>query len=733
MLFLGTQMYIITFIFVCIEAVILFYLLIYKLARPDDKNAVLNIWLVLLLLIYNITGGLLPDPNLPGSLFLQEVIAYATGFITPSYFPYYVYRAFDLKKMRFHIYHGVSLFLLLPFILFSIIYGKTHDLEKANDILLIPVIYAIWVIISLVKALKFKYDGNLNTYQAKEEFTGLLLSLTPWIGLPIIIFLNLGQGVEVSVTNTGFLLLLGLHLKNHIAQSRKEHERLIESEVRLLNWNSTLQQEVEKRTNELKISTDQKANTLINLAHETKTPITLIKNYLDEYSIKRRGSDDLIIVRKSIDKLTIDINNLLDIEKFEKGLSVYRHDQIAPFSEILGDNLMLFRNYAAKKRIKIESNIEPNIFIKADPLSINRVVNNLLENSIKYSLEGQHIQVLLKRVNQTIEFSVTDNGIGIPPSLHEKILEPYFQIYHAKKNSQGLGLGLPIVKKVVDSLDGEILIQSDPAKTTGTKIAVVFKMHDLQPGEFIANPNVQEFTLPEIDFSYSFENDHDKTKQTILVVEDNFLMVHFLFLKLKEKFNVYPAFNGNDAIEKLVRRQFVPDLIISDILMDNMDGYTFAEKIAQDTEFNHIPFLFLSAISGKDERLNGLDLGAIDFIAKPFSLPELLKKINSILVNVNNQKRIFLQNAVKALNTLDIDQRNGSSAYNEDKFERNCQIYDLTSREKSIAKLIRDGETYKEIGDSLSISKRTVTTHVQNMFEKVRVSNKIELINKLIA
>src|SRR5688572_13046778 len=104
MLLPGTQMHIVTFIFVCIEIVIFFYLLIYKLARPDDKTASLNIFLILLLIIYNITGGLLPDPQLPGSQFIQLVIAYFTGFITPCYFPFYVYKAFDLEKMKFHAY-----------------------------------------------------------------------------------------------------------------------------------------------------------------------------------------------------------------------------------------------------------------------------------------------------------------------------------------------------------------------------------------------------------------------------------------------------------------------------------------------------------------------------------------------------------------------------------------------------------------------------------------------------
>ena len=102
MLLPGTQMHIATFLFVCIEIVIFFYLLIYRLARPDDRTTNLNLILILLLLTYNVTGGLLPDPKMPGSYFVQVVIAYATGFITPCYFPYYVYHAFNLDKMRFH-------------------------------------------------------------------------------------------------------------------------------------------------------------------------------------------------------------------------------------------------------------------------------------------------------------------------------------------------------------------------------------------------------------------------------------------------------------------------------------------------------------------------------------------------------------------------------------------------------------------------------------------------------
>lgn len=729
----GTQMNVVTLIFVCAEIVILFYLTIYKLSRPDDKKAILNIWLVSLLLIYNIAGGLLPDPKLPGSLFLQEVIAYATGFITPSYFPYYVYRAFDLKKMKFHIVKGVSLFLLIPFAIFVVIYAATKDLDEANLVLFIPVAYAILVIISLVKALRFKYSGKLNSYEAREECIGLLLSLTPWIGLPVIILLNLSQPIEVSVTNTGFLLLLGLQLKNHISIFRKEHDRLIESEKRLLNWNNTLQSEVEKRTKDLEIINEQKANTFINLAHETKTPITLLKNYIEEFSLKSKGSVELSIIKNSITKLATDINNLLDNERFEKGLNLYDHNQTTSFSDILSDEIVLFRKYAAKKNIKIEFEDAKNIFIKADPIAINRIINNLIENAIKYSPAGTIITVRLRAEGELIEFSVQDRGIGIEKGDQQRVWQPYYQIHNSKKSNQGLGLGLPIVKKVIDGLGGAVEIDSDPPFKIGTTVRVRIIRHELGDGERPVEMQRRFDEFNEVNLPEFVTDVHDNKRQTVLLVEDNLEMVHYLRLKLRHRYNVYVSFNGSEALEKLNRRTFLPDIIISDIMMDVMDGLTFAEKLSSDSRLNHIPILFLSARASKSDRIAGLETGAVDFIAKPFDLDELEMKTEAILSRANNQRRVFLDQAIRALAGMEME--NGGISYVESdaKFGKNCELYGLTARERAVAKLILSGATSKEIAETLYIADRTVTTHTQNIYEKVRVKKKVDLINKLTA
>ncbi len=413
MLIPGTQMHIVTFIFVSIEIVIFFYLAIYRLARPDSKTTSLNIYLILLLIVYNVTGGLFPDPNLPGSFFIQEAIAYATGFITPCYFPYYVYKAFGLEKMKFHAFKGVYLFLALPYFIFIIALAISNDLEAAKNFLVLPVLYALWVIYSLIKAIKYKYGNELRSHESKEEVTVLFLSITSWIGLPVIDYFNLGQAIEASITNMGFLLLLSLEVKRHIRDMRIEHQKLIDSEIQLLNWNTNLQEEVERRTKELEKLNEQKTNNFINLVHETKTPLTLVKNYLEEYIDKYGSAVELDIIKGGVDKLTTDVINLFDVERFTKGIDVYRHDQVSDFSSILKNSLLLFEYYCKKQKIRCDKSITDNIFIKANPNAINRIVNNVIENAIKFSSTGGLIEISLTETDEKIIFTVTDAGIGI--------------------------------------------------------------------------------------------------------------------------------------------------------------------------------------------------------------------------------------------------------------------------------------------------------------------------------
>ncbi|MFT3749135.1 MAG: LuxR C-terminal-related transcriptional regulator [Agriterribacter sp.] len=302
MLIPGTEMYWITLGFVVLELFILFYLLLYRLSRPDDSSALLNIILLLLLVIYNVTGGLLPDPKLPGSFFLQESIAYATGFITPCYFPFYVYKGFNLQKMRYHAYRGVYLYLVLPYIVFVLVFAITEDLEDAKKILIIPVLYAVWVLYSLQKAIRYKYHGNFSSRQSKVETVVLFLSLSPWVGLPVIAYYDFNQIVEVTTTNTGFLMMMTLHLQRSVIRLKFEHKRLLESEEKLSGYKERLKEEIEKYTRERdKLSAEERFMRSSQLYQLTKREIEIARMICSGLTHKAIG-EGLFISEKTVGK-----------------------------------------------------------------------------------------------------------------------------------------------------------------------------------------------------------------------------------------------------------------------------------------------------------------------------------------------------------------------------------------------------------------------------------------------
>lgn len=698
MLVFGTQMHIVTFLFVSIEIVIFLYLAIFRLARPDDKKTTLNLILIFLLLIYNITGGLLPDPNLPGSYFLQNAIAYATGFITPCYFPYYVYKVFDLTKMKFHAYKGVYLFLIFPYFIFVLVFWFTRDIKDTQNLLIIPVLYAIWVIVSLGRAIRLKYNDDFSSIDAQQELVVLLFSLAPWVGLPIITYFDFGQAIEALVTNIGFLLLFGLQAIRNIKELRTEHEKLLESEQRLRSWNADLKDEVHKRTKELEKINEQRTNNFINLVHETKTPLTLIKNYLDEYISKYGTGEELDVIKGGVDKLTADVINLFDVERFTKGIDTYKHNQISDFSGILRDSLPLFKHYCVKHNIECSTCIDDNIFVKADPNSLYRIVNNIIENAIKFTDPDGEVLISLTLQDNEIAFSVADTGIGIPEDLQKKIFEPYYQIGYKNTSLQGMGLGLPIVKKVVEGIGGTVLIASNPSQRRGTKVIVTLPRYE--PTEKDAIEKAVD-KLSKLNYSFNHgevsDRDYDAKKRTILLVEDNIAMMNFLSNKLRLSYNVFCARNGSEALKKLFEMSVTPNLILSDVMMDKMDGFAFAKTLSEQDKYSHIPIIFLTAKSTPTDRLRGLRLGAIDFISKPFSFEELSQKIETVLDNMLRQQQAIISTSIAALKAGKGTEADNMAQSALSKFEQNCKLLHLTIREIEIARLIVKGKTYRDI------------------------------------
>ncbi|RPD38387.1 ATP-binding protein [Chitinophaga barathri] len=720
-------------VIIILEIAIFVNQLLSYMARPYEKNRLYHVILTGLLILYNVCENLfiLPDPYIPLPLMIQNIVSDSAGYFVTMYIPFYCYKTLGLERLSFHGKYGY-LFILGPTVfMYFIHYPIYNDFAFTSKYsYYAPAMYAIVALIAAYRAIYLKYKENGDRAGFRERLW-IFAAVVIWCISPAIddLWSTPKWVISALFNNINFILMSGFFMRQTIKRFLKEYDLLQRS-------NTTLSEKVRERTIQLERSNEQRTNTLVNLVHETKTPLTLINNYLEEYIHKYGYKKELEIVKNNLDKLNRDISNLFDLERYNKGFVIYNHNQVANFSKILADNLVLFKVYCRKKQVTLHENIEQDVLIKADPGAINGIVNNIVENAIKYTDDGGEISILLQTSGARINFNVRDNGIGIPEELHEKVFEPYYQINSEKGGFQGMGLGMPIVKKTLTELDGRITIESNPAKGNGTLIAIELKKYAPEiNGPAVSNYSVSNYSGLELGHIGISDSQYDEKKPTILLVEDNAAMLSYLFKKLTKKYNVTVAVNGSEALTRIRNYPALPDLIISDVMMDKVDGFKLAKILSEDADFKHIPIIFLTAKQTPADKSYGLRLGALDYIQKPFNTEELLLKMASMLEITFQQRRKLLDNALKALKSagnLEFRQKE-AAPQTGGRFEQNCKLYQLTAREIDISKLIGEGYSYKEIGETLFIAERTVKKHVQNIFEKVSITNKIQLINKLEA
>lgn len=227
MLVFDTEMHLVTFIFVLLEVLLFFYQFIHFLQRPQDKGRMWYLILLFLLIVYNITGGLFPDPNIDISIVIQNIIAYGSGFLMASYFPYYFYRGFELKRLRFHAVYGVFLFLLLPYFVFFVVDYSIHkNLNYAIQFgIVIPFFYSLVLLWAILRSIRLKYKENKND-SSLWEVIAVYCAVIPWVSMTVIAYFNLGQLIEVIFTNGGFVVITILFISKSVNKARLEYEQL---------------------------------------------------------------------------------------------------------------------------------------------------------------------------------------------------------------------------------------------------------------------------------------------------------------------------------------------------------------------------------------------------------------------------------------------------------------------------------------------------------------------------
>ena len=400
-----------------------------------------------------------------------------------------------------------------------------------------------------------------------------------------------------------------------------------------------------------------------NISHEFRTPLTLILSPLEEMlSASKNGSQKNIfkMMRRNARRLLRLINQLLDITKLETGKMALHpsHGDLVAFLKTITDS---FIPLAKEKQIHLQFNSsEDSIITYFDRDKVEKVVYNLLSNAVKFTSAGGKIEVIASaisdfrfrisearatspeiqnqkpEVSDFIEITVKDTGIGIPADRLPHIFDRFYQIDDFKgealhaTSQQGTGIGLALVKELITLHHGAISVNSTEGQ--GTEFIVRLPLGRAQSVEGRVSDEKDEFLSALSPQPFATNNNGQPTtdnKEFILIVEDNADVRTYLRNSLSSNYQLIEAINGSEGIEKA--KEHIPDLIISDVMMPEMDGFEFCRITKQNLKTSHIPIIILTAKVSDANKLIGLETGADDYLTKPFSLQELKVRIHNLI------------------------------------------------------------------------------------------------------
>ena len=416
------------------------------------------------------------------------------------------------------------------------------------------------------------------------------------------------------------------------------------------------QLEIERRDKEHQEEINQmKMRFFINISHELRTPLTLILTPLQEIINKisdRWTRNQLEYIQRNANRLLHLVNQLMDYRRAELGVFELKAKK-GNAHQLIQDNFLFYDKLARHKKITytLHSELEDKeVLFDANYLEL--IVNNLLSNAFKYTESGQSITVTLKEENGWLLLQVSDTGIGIPINKQGKIFERFYQI---ESEHVGSGIGLSLVQRLIELHHGRIELDSEENKGSTFSVYLPQDLSVYKPSELASNDELNEeeqvystnskamyFIDTEKVENESVESG-DKKRGTILIVEDNNEIRRYLSNGLADLFNTLEAGNGEEALEKLKDNEV--DVIVTDVMMPVMNGIKLCKNVKQNIRTCHIPVIILSAKTDIKDQMEGLQMGADDYIPKPFSLAILTTKIQ----NMMRTRRRMLEKYAKSL------------------------------------------------------------------------------------
>lgn len=388
--------------------------------------------------------------------------------------------------------------------------------------------------------------------------------------------------------------------------------------------------------------TEMKSRFFTDISHEIRTPLTMIvspvEHIIEDEKTPEETKGQLQVVLKNANRMLRMVNQILDFRKIQK-------QKFNVQETIIGDYIQDICNVFIKSAEAQGMNLKVNNYVKSETLwidqdSFEKLVFNLLSNALKFTPEGKAIEVNILKRDNNIVLQVKDEGKGMSKEILNKLFTR-FNSFNTDKSKPSTGIGLSIVKEVADKHHAKIQVESDENK--GSCFSITFtqgKDHLKYDKNIVFIDSAQlansvEYDETEqqdsIDENNIAEQVTNKTvhEDTILITEDDPDLRNFIKGILQPFYNVLEATNGKEGYE--IASKEIPDFILSDIMMPEMDGVELLQNIRKNPETSHIPFILLTAKTGLESKLEGMEYGADDYMTKPFSVKYLKARINNII------------------------------------------------------------------------------------------------------
>lgn len=457
--------------------------------------------------------------------------------------------------------------------------------------------------------------------------------------------------------------------------------------------------------------TEMKTRFFTDISHEIRTPLTMIVSPIENIIHNAKANSETItelrLVLKNANRMLRMVNQILDFRKIQKQRLQIKEIAIGNYIEELSNTTFkIIGNQGSDIVVHNQINSDK---IWVDPDAIEKLAYNLISNSIKYSPKGKNIEINIFRKDKSVALQVKDQGEGMTKEVLNKLFTR-FASYSKDKSKPSTGIGLSIVKEIVDKHHAKILVESDIQK--GTTFTILFQSgldhfsKDENVDVLIAENNngeTEEF-LNDLHEKDILIEESTNQRLSILIVEDDPDLRSFIKSVLVDLYNVFEAKNGIEGYEKATR--LLPDFILSDIMMPEMDGIEFLQRIRENQNTSHIPFILLTAKTGEDSELEGTVSGADDYITKPFNVKLLIAKIKNILRQRKNFTNHITTTSANLSNDNHIEKKN---------ITEQDEIFLNNLREDIYNNMDNSDFTIEDLVNSTNLSRRVFFNKVKSL------------------